>query len=158
VLTCIITSVLPVNHSESGFYSFSWTALSALPRWRMGSGVAGHKLVGHAKQVAQYIGIDTRQANQDGAIANVVVRHVVHIGVRSEQLSAIIEIHSNGKRVRLGRPISGDTRQEFSMDFERRKPVCCALFNSGQSKSDISYGLEVDCAPEHWSARFRRTH
>jgi hypothetical protein len=132
---------------------------SALPRWRPGRGLAGHKLVGHAYQVAQYIGIDARQANQHGAIANVVVRHVVHIGVCS-QLSAIIEIHSNGKRVRLGRPISGDTRQEFSMHFERRKPVWCALLRLRvkQVKSDIPYGFEIDCTSQRWSARFRRTH
>src|SRR5205085_11496917 len=98
--------------------------------------------------------VDARQANQHGAIANVVVRHLVNIGIRSEQLSAIIEIHSNSKRVRLGRPISEDTRQEFSIDFERRKPVCSARFDAGQSKSDIPYGFEVDCASEHWSERW----
>jgi uncharacterized protein with GYD domain len=51
------------NHSESYFASFSWTDLSALPRWRTGRGVASHKLVGHAEQILQHIAIDAREAD-----------------------------------------------------------------------------------------------
>jgi hypothetical protein len=121
-------------------------------------GVASHKLVGHAEQILQHISIDAREANEHRVIAGVVVRHVVNIGVRSEQLSAIIEIHAKDKRTGFGGAISRDTRQEFSMDLERREPVRCALLNAGQSKSDIPYGVEVDCASGHWSERFLRTH
>src|SRR5271167_4251735 len=89
----------PVTRSDPDFYSFSW---AALPRWRSGRGVAGYKLVSHAEQVAQHIGIDARQANQHCGIADVVVRQVVNIGVCSEQLGAVIEIHANGKRGGFG--------------------------------------------------------
>jgi len=37
---------------------------ASLPGWPTELGIAGHKLVGHAEQVPQYIGIDPRQANQ----------------------------------------------------------------------------------------------
>ncbi len=145
---------LPVNHSESCFYLFSWTKLAALPRWRTGRGVACHKLVGHAEQVPQYIQIDARQANQHAVIADVVVRHIINIGVRSEQFSPIIKIHGNDKRTRFGRAMSRDTRQEFSTDLECRGPVRGAVLDAGQSKSDLPYRVEVDCPSRHWF----RTH
>ena len=109
---------------------------AALPRWRTGRGVAGHKLVGHPEQVPQHIGTDARQANQHDVMADVVVRHVVNIGVCCEQLRAIIEIHPNTKRARfdLG-ALSGDSCHEFSMDLECRGPVRCALLDAGQGKS-----------------------
>jgi hypothetical protein len=112
----------------------------------------------HAEQILQHIGIDAREANWHRVIASVMVRHVVNIEVRSEQLGAIIEIHAKDKRTGFGEAISRDTRQEFSMDLECREPVRCALLNAGQSKSDIPYGVEVDCASGNWSKRFLRTH
>jgi len=63
---------------------------AALPRWRTGRGFAVHELVGHAQQVSQHIGIDARQANQHGAVADVVVGHVVYSGVGIEQFRAAI--------------------------------------------------------------------
>src|SRR6266849_310081 len=78
--------VWPVNDSESGFCSCSWTELSVLPRRRTGRRLAGHKLVGHPEQVSQHIAMDARQANKHGVIAHVVVRHVVNLGVRNKQL------------------------------------------------------------------------
>jgi hypothetical protein len=63
----------------------------------MGSAFTGHKPVGHAEQVSQRIAIDARQANQHGAIADVMVCHVVNRRVRIEQLGAVIEIHANDK-------------------------------------------------------------
>lgn len=103
-----------------------------LPRWRTGRGFAGHKLVGHAEQVPQHIRIDARQANHHGVIADVVLRYVVNIGVRSKQLGAVIEIHAYDKRIGFGRAIRGDTRQEFSMDLECRYTVRRALLYAGQ--------------------------
>ena len=57
----------------------------------------GHKLVRHAEQVPQNIQIDARQANQNGVIIDIMVRHVVNIWGLSEQLGAIIETHANDK-------------------------------------------------------------
>jgi len=47
------------------------------------------------------IQIDARQANQHRIIADVMVRHVINIAVRSEQLPAVVEIHPNDKRIGL---------------------------------------------------------
>jgi hypothetical protein len=153
-----IASECVVTRSESDLCSFSWSGLPAFPRWRTGRGVMGYKLVGHAEQVPQHIGIDARQANQYGGMADIVIRHVVNIGGRSEQLGAVIEIHANDKRGGFGRAISGDTCQEFSMYLECRLTVRGALLNARQRQSDIPHGVEVDCASGHWSARFPRTH
>ena len=62
-----------------------------------------------------------------------MVRHVVNIGGRSEQLGAIIEIHAKDERTGFGGAISRDTRQEFSMDLECREPVRCALSTPGKA-------------------------
>ncbi|SRR6266849_343019 len=140
----------PVNHSESSFCSCSWTELSALPRWRTGRGAAGHKLVSHAQQASQHIAIDARQANEHGVVGDVVVRHVVNIGVRNEQLRAILEIHADDQRAGFGRAMRGDASQEFSVDLECRRPVRGALLDARQSKSDLPYRLEVDRASGHW--------
>jgi hypothetical protein len=133
---------------------FIFGEFSELPSWRAWRGVARHKLVGHAEQVPQYIEIHAREANQHGAIADIVVRHVVNIRGRSEQLGAIIEIHADNKRSGFCRAMCGDTGQKFSMDLECRLPVRCALLHAGQRKSDIPHSVEVDCASRHWSARF----
>jgi hypothetical protein len=58
-VTASIVHVLFEHVTRSG-YSISWSKLSALPRWRAGHGLAGHKLVGHAEQVSQGIRIDAR--------------------------------------------------------------------------------------------------
>jgi len=79
------------------------------------------------------LGIDARQANQHSAIADVVVRHVVNIGVRSEQLGAIIEIHANGKRARFGRAMSGDTRQEFPWILSAGHPYAVLSSTPGKA-------------------------
>src|SRR6516225_3128363 len=65
---------------------------AALRPWRTGHLSMRHKLVGHAEQIAQHLRLDPRQANQHRGMANVVVCHVVNVGGRSEQFSAIIEI------------------------------------------------------------------
>ena len=43
------------------------------------------------------------------------------------------------------------------MDLERRGSVRCAFLDSGQRKSDLPHGVEVERASEHWSVRFPRT-
>src|SRR5208282_341912 len=145
----ITSSEYAVPHSVSDSLSFSWSALSALPRGRTGRGVAGHKLIGHAEQIPQHIGIDARQAHQHRAIAGVVVRHIVNTGVRGKQLRAVIEIHAHDKRAGFGRAIRGDARQEFSMDLQCRLSVRCALLHARQREPDIPHGVEVDCVSGH---------
>jgi hypothetical protein len=139
---------------DAGFICWAHSPGTPRRRRRTGLCVAGHKLVGHAEQVPQHISLDARQANQHGVTANVMVRDVVNVGIRSEQLSPIVGVHANDKRARFGRAINGDTRHEFSMDLECRGPVRCALLDAGQRKSDIPHGVEVDCASGHRSVRF----
>jgi hypothetical protein len=119
---------------------------------RTGRGAASHKLVSHAEQIPQHIPMDAGQANEHSAIAYVVVCYVVNIRVRSEQLCAIIEIHSDDQRTGLSRAMSGDASQEFSVDLECRRPVRGALLDARQSKPDLPYGVEVDSASGHWLA------
>jgi len=153
-----ITEECPVNQSGSDSHLSSWCELSAPPRWRTRWYVGGHKLVSHAEQVPQHVGIDAREANQNGAVAGVVVRHVVNIGGRSKQLGTIIEIDAHDNRTGFGRAMSRHTGEKFSVDLERREPVRGALLHAGQRKSDNPYSVEVDSASRHWSAPFRRTH
>jgi hypothetical protein len=137
------------RHSESDFYSFSWIELSALLRWRTRCGDAGHKLVSHAEQVPQDIGSDASKTNQNGCVVDVVVRQVINVGGRSEQLGAVLETDANDERTWFGGPMSGYARQKFSADLEGRGPIRGALLDAGQSKSDLPYGVEVDCASGH---------
>jgi hypothetical protein len=76
-----------------------------------------------------------------------MVRYVVDVGVRNQQLGAVIEIHANHERTGFGRPIGRDTRQERSANLERRYAERCALFYAGERQSDIPHRLEVnwDC-------------
>jgi hypothetical protein len=46
---------------------------AAVPRWRTARRVSGHKLVSHAEQVPQDNGCDAGQANQHGAVVEIVV-------------------------------------------------------------------------------------
>ena len=54
-----------------------------------------HKLVSHAEQVPQDIGCDAGEANQHGAVVEIVVGHVVNIGSGCEQFGAVIEADTN---------------------------------------------------------------
>ena len=144
-----ITSGLPVNHSESDFYSFSRIELSAPPHWRTGCGTSGHKLVSHAEQVPEDIGSDASKSNQNGRVVDAVVCQVINVGGRREQLRAVLETDANDELAWFSGPMSGSARQERSADLERRGPVRGALLDAGQSKSDLPYGAEVDCASGH---------
>jgi hypothetical protein len=53
--------------------------------------------VSHAKQALQNICCDAGQANQHGGVVEIVIGHVVDIRVCCEQLSAVVEVNSNGK-------------------------------------------------------------
>src|ERR1035441_10457678 len=108
--------------------------LGAVSRRRMACLMRGHELVSHAEQVPQDIGCDAGQANQHGAVAEIVVGHVVNIGSGCEQFGAVVETDANGKRTRLSRTINGHTCQKFSVNLERGCSVCCALLYAGQSQ------------------------
>src|SRR5580658_1310767 len=123
--------------------------LAAVPRWRRACRVGGHELVSHAQQVAQDIGRDAGQANQDRAVAEIVVGHVVNVGSRREQFSAVVEVNPNRKRTRLSRTINWHTCQKSSVNLERGQPVGCALFHAGQRQADLAHGFEVNCALWH---------
>src|SRR5271166_6348903 len=93
--------------------------LAAVSRWRTPCRVGGYKLVSHAKQVPQDIGCDAGQANQHGAVVEIVVGHVVNIGSRCEQFGAVVETDADGKRTRFSRTINRHTCQELSVNLER---------------------------------------
>ena len=67
----------------------------------------GHKLVRHAEQVPQDIGRDAGQANQHGAVIEIVISYVVNIGSGCEQFGAVVEADANHERTRLSRTMSG---------------------------------------------------
>ena len=89
--------------------------LTAVPRWRTACLMRGYKLVSHAEQVPQDIGRDAGQANQHGAVVEIVVGNVVDIGSRCEQFGAVVEVNPNRKRTRLSRTINWRTCQKFSV-------------------------------------------
>src|SRR5437660_4370960 len=93
-------------------------SFAAVPRWRAASRVRGHKPVSHAEQVAQDIRRDAGQANQHGAVVEIVIGHVVNIGSRCKQFGAVGETDANGKRTRLSRTMSRHARQQFSANLE----------------------------------------
>ena len=90
--TVALVFISAIGSPESGFHLFYCGEFSALPSWRALRRVAGHKLVVHTEQVSQNIGTYAREANQHGAVADVMVRHVVDIRGQSEQFGAVIEI------------------------------------------------------------------
>jgi hypothetical protein len=94
--------------------------LASFPRWRRACLMRGHKLVSHAEQVPQDIWCDAGQANQHGAVVEIVVGHVVNIGSRCKQFGAVVEVNANRKRTRLSRAMRRYTCQKFSMNLERR--------------------------------------
>ena len=51
----------------------------------------GHKLVSHTEQVPQDIGCDAGQANQHGAVVEIVVGHVINVWSGCEQFGAVVE-------------------------------------------------------------------
>src|ERR1700678_1931002 len=124
----------------------------------MGSRIGSDKLIGHAKKVLQYLGVDPRQTNQNGAVVEIVIRHVVNLRSGGQQLGTIIEIHANDNRARFGRRIRGYTGQEFPVDLKGGKPVGCALLHPGQRQADVPYRVEVDFASGHRiSANLRKS-
>jgi hypothetical protein len=71
--------------------------LPSAARWRTACLKRGHKLVSHAEQVPQDIWCDKRETNQYGAVAEIVVSHVVNIGSRCEKFGSVVEAHANHK-------------------------------------------------------------
>jgi hypothetical protein len=58
-----------------------------------------------------------------------MVRHIVDARFGRYQLCALIEIDSNRKRVRLGRPVNRWAGQESTPHFQRGSAVNGALFD-----------------------------
>src|ERR1700722_1337546 len=123
--------------------------LASAARWRTACLERGHKLVSHAEQVSQDIGCDTRETNQYGAVAEIVVGYVVNIGSGSEQFGAVVEADAKHKRIRLSRAMGRHARHEFSENLERGCPVGCARLHAGQRQADLLYGVEVNCVSRH---------
>jgi hypothetical protein len=150
-----------IAKSTGGFF-FVWTlwalgihclmksdALSFIPRWRTPRRVGGHEFVSHAEQVPQDAGCDAGQANQHGAVVEIVVGHVVNVGVGCEQFGAVVKADANHKRTRLSRAILRHARQEFPSNLERGRAVCRAFLHAGQRQADLPYRVEVDGASWH---------
>jgi hypothetical protein len=110
------------------------------------------ELVSHPEQVPQHIGIDAGQANQHCVIVHVVVGEVINIGRRRKQLGAVFDSHTDDQRIRFRRAMSRHTREEFSLDLERRDSVRGALLDAWQGEPDTPHDLEVDGALAHGSA------
>jgi hypothetical protein len=103
----------------------------------------------HAEQVPQDIRCDTRQANEHGWVAEIVVGHVLNTRVCCEQFGTVVEADANQKRTRFCRAMRKHTRLKFSMNLERGRPVGCALLHAGQRQADLPYCVEVECASWH---------
>src|ERR1700722_5029344 len=123
--------------------------LASAARWRTACLNRGHKLVSHAEQVSQDIWCDTRETNQYGTVAEIVVGYVVNIGSGCEQFGAVLEAHAKHQRIRLSRAMGRHARHEFSANLERGCPVGCARLHAGQRQADLLYGVEVNCASRH---------
>src|ERR1700691_1037079 len=80
--------------------------LATVARWRTACLMLGHTLVSHAEQVPQNIGCDAGHANQQRAVVEIVVGHVVNIGSGCEQSGAVIEANADHKRTRFSRMVS----------------------------------------------------
>src|SRR5215469_2863383 len=124
---------LPASQPESD-------SPAAVPRWR-------HKLVSHAEQVPQDIVCDAGQANQHGAVSEIVVSHVVNVGSGCQQFGAVIEADADHKRTWLSRTMRRHACQQFPANLERGCSVCRALLHAGQRQADLPYSIEVNCAP-----------
>src|ERR1700691_4990016 len=88
--------------------------LAAVSRWGAAWLLRGHKLVSHAEQVPQEIWCDAGQANQHGAVAEIVVSHVVNVGSGCQQFGAVVEADANHKRTRLSRTMRRHACQQLS--------------------------------------------
>jgi hypothetical protein len=91
----------------------SFACRNSLPRWRTACLVRGHKPVSHAEQVPQDVGRDAGHPNQHGAVAQIVVGHVVNIGSGCKQFGAVIEADANHKRTRLAERLTGTHAKSF---------------------------------------------
>ena len=66
--------------------------------------------------------MDARQPHQDGRIVHVVIRHVVHVWLRRDQLVALFERDLHAQRVRLGGLVDRLTGNELAADLEDVAP------------------------------------
>jgi hypothetical protein len=85
--------------------------LASAARWRTACLMRGYKLVSHAEQVQEDIGCDAEQANQHGAVTEMVIGHIVNIRSYCQQFGSVVEADTNQKRTRLSRTMCGHARQ-----------------------------------------------
>jgi IS5 family transposase len=101
--------------------------LAAMARLRTACHVGGHELVGHAEQVPQYMLCDTRETNQHGTVADIVVGHIINIGSRCEQFGAVVEADANYKRIRSAERWVGTHAKSFPLTLSAAAPHAANL-------------------------------
>ena len=78
---------------------------------------------------------DAGQANQHGAVVEIVFGDVVNVGSGCQQFGTIIKVNTNHKRTRLSRAMRRHARQQFSANLECGRPVRSALLHAGQRQA-----------------------
>ena len=106
------------------------------------------------EQIAQRIGVDARQANQDPRVVEVVVGKVVGVRIGGQQFFALVEIHTDYQCL----AVLAQARDQLAAHLERRRAVRRAFLDVVQRQRDFANVIErhreftaaSTCRPPRW--------
>jgi len=93
--------------------------------------------------------MDVREPHENARVVHVVIRHVVHVGLRGDQLVALFERDHHPQRVRLGRLVDRLTGNELAADLPGLRTVRGALLEVGQRPCEFTHSIEADWLSWH---------
>lgn len=118
-------------------------------RFRFG----GYEFVGHAEEVAEHLGSDAAEADQNHGIWEVMIGDVVHVGRFGEEMSAIGDVDADGQGAGLSRRIHGSAGQQLAVNFEGASAVGGRFLNAGEFERKLSDNIETGSAFRHGNLR-----
>src|SRR5262245_26531607 len=78
-----------------------------------------------------------------------MLRHIIDVRLRFDQLLPLRAIDSNRERVRFSRAMNGRTRQKLSAHLQRGSTVNRALLDPWQPKCYLPDHIEIHCRSGH---------
>lgn len=86
----------------------------------------------HGEQVAEDVGREVGETDEDAVVSEVVVGGVVEVGRLGEEGFPVVAVDADEERTGLGGLIGGDAGHEVAADFQGGFAERSALFYAGE--------------------------
>lgn len=107
--------------------------------WGLG-GCCGGGALGAEEEVAQGLGLDPCDADEDPGVMQIVIRDEVSVGVGGDHVIALVNVHADDK----GFAVLMEAGEERAADFETGSAIGADLLDAVEGEGDLADGGKGD--------------